>query len=999
VERRLAAIVAADVVGYSKLMERDEAGTLSAVSGLINDVIKPLVSEHRGRIVKLMGDGILTEFASVVDAVTCSIAWQEKIAAGDSDLRFRIGINLGDIIIQDGDIFGNGVNVAARLEGLAEPGGICLSEIVHREVRNILDLSCDDLGEQTVKNIAEPVRVFRVLSGESRKDMPSKDFETSIGLDFSIPDCPSIAVLPFTVMSTDPEQEHFADGVTEDIITALSKVSRLLVVARNSTFVYKGRAVDVKQVSREQGVRYVLEGSVRSAGGRVRVTAQLIDATTGLHIWAERYDRELQDIFAVQDEITREIVVAMDVQLREGEQHRVWSSGTKNLEAWECVRLATDAALGGSADAQPRARELLDRALELDPGYAIAWAMRAWLHFTEADVGGGLSNKEQFENAQASAFRCARQALKIDPDCAEAYGILALTHLNAGEHDKAMEMTEKAIALAPNNAEILGGVASAVMRKSGQPERGAEMVKKAMRLSPFYRPGLLRALGNNYRLSGRLEEAVACYKESLKRESGYLAAYVNLVSALGELERPDDAKDAIRKIYELEPNFSVEAYVKGLSYRNKSDLERIKNGLIKAGLRDDTNEQSSIYGRDKLSIAVLPFTNMTGDPEQEYFSDGITEDIITELSRFSVLFVVARHSSFAFKGEKVDIKDMGQKLGVQYVVEGSVRRAGNRVRITAQLIEAETGTHIWADRYDRELEDIFAVQDEVTRNIVGVLPGRVQDSVAERASRKRTENMKAYELLLHGKSVRDSFSAEDTLRARQLFEKAIKLDPHYAKAHAYLADTYFMDLCMGVATTDAAQMSLRHARQAIALDSSDVANHDQLGFAYIGAGMWEDAEVQFDSAVSKVATEAEPMTWIGYGQLMLGRSLQARDMVLSAKRLDPLHPPSFDWVLGQACYFAKLYDDAVRALTDRALLNSFAYACLAGAYGHLDREIEARTTLDSFVKERHREFHSRNIVIEEDTVSALAGGYRAVWRKQTDWDHLTDGLRKAGLSD
>ena len=996
-ERRLAAIIAADVVGYSKLMEQDDAGTLATLSRLIKDAIEPLIAEHRGRIVKLMGDGILAEFASVVDAVSCSLAWQKKLSEDESSLQFRIGINLGDIILQDNDIFGNGVNVAARLEGLADPGGICMSEAVHREVKSVLDLSCDDLGELTVKNITEPVRAFRVLIGGPVNQKPSKAFEESIGLDFSIPDYPSLAVLPFTVMSKDPEQEYFADGVTEDIITALSKVSRLLIVARTSTIVYKGSAVDVKKVSRDQGVRYVLEGSVRSSGGRVRVTAQLIDATTGLHMWADRYDRVLEDIFAVQDEITREIVTAMDVQLREGEQHRVWARGTQDLEAWECVRLATDAVLGGTLEERPRARELIGRALELDPNYAIAWAMRAWLHFTEADVGGGIGNQAQFDEAQASAFDCGRRALELDPDCADAYGILALTHLNAGEHDLAMEMTEKAISLAPNNAEILGGVASAVMRKCGKPERGAELVRRAMRLSPFYRPGLLRALGNNYRLSGRLEEAIACYRESLKRESGYLAPYVNMVSALGELGRPDDANEAISKIYELEPNFSVSSYVKGLSYRNDADRQRIKDGLVKAGLVDDTVTQPVNAALDKLSIAVLPFKNMTGDPDQDYFSDGIAEDILIELSRFPVLFVVARHSAFSFKGEALDVKEIGRKLDVQYIVEGSVRRAGNRVRITAQLIDAETGTQIWANRYDRELDDIFALQDEVTRTIAGVLPGRVQNSVAERASRKRTENMKAYELLLHGKAVRDSFSAQDTLRARQLFEKAIALDPNYAKAHAYLADTYFMDLCMGVAPENAAKLSLQHARRAMELESGDIANHDQLGFAYIGAGMWQEAESLFDDSAVKVATEAEPMTWIGYGQLMLGRAERARELVLNAKRLDPLHPPSFDWVLGQACYFSNQYEEAVQALTRRALLNSFAYACLAGAYGFLERSAEASRALESFVDERKKELESRGIVIEQVNVSSLAGGYGEVWRKPSDWEHLFAGLRMAGL--
>jgi TolB-like protein/predicted TPR repeat methyltransferase len=587
-ERRLAAILAADVAGYTALMGADEAGTLERLTGLRQDFLEPLIGDHHGRVVKLMGDGILVEFASVVDAVACALAWQAGVAERDGALKFRIGINLGDVIVEGEDIHGDGVNVASRLEGLAEPSGICLSSDAYRQARGKIEAEFEDLGEQELKNVAEPVRVYRLVVEKAYQATqvatPESAFEAEIGLDFSVPDYPSIAVLPFTVMSADPEQEFFADGVTEDIITALSKISRLLVVARNSTFTYKGKAVEVKRVSREQGVRYVLEGSVRKSGNRVRVTAQLIDANTSLHLWADRYDRDLEDIFAVQDEITREIVTALDVQLREGEQHRVWSRGTKNLEAWECVRLATDDVLGGSAEAQPRATELIERALALDPDYAIAWVMRGWLYFTEADVGGGLGDRERFEKAQAGAFRCGRRALELDPDCADAYGMLALTHLNAGEHDLAMEMSEKAISLAPNNVELLGGVASAVMRKSGQPERGAELVKKAMRLCPFYRPGMLRALANNYRLSGRLEEAVACYRESLKRETGYLAAYVNLASALGELGRQEEAREAAREVLRQEPQFSISAYAKGLSYRNPADLERIVEGLRQAGL-------------------------------------------------------------------------------------------------------------------------------------------------------------------------------------------------------------------------------------------------------------------------------------------------------------------------------------------------------------------------------------------------------------------------------
>jgi adenylate cyclase len=584
--RRLAAILAADVAGYSGLMGADETGTLAALKACVSAVLEPEIARHDGRVVKHMGDGLLAEFPSAVQAVECAVSIQHRMthrdASEDRRIRFRIGINLGDVIAEDDDIFGDVVNIAARLEAVAEAGGICISGPVFDQVRTKMDQAFDNLGEKRLKNISTPVRVYRVASGTR----PRTAFEASIGLDFTIPDVPSIAVLPFTVMSADPEQAFFADGVAEDIITALSKISRLMVVSRNSTFTYKGRAVDVKQVSREQGVRYVLEGSVRKGGSRVRVSAQLIDAQTGLHLWAERYDRELADIFAVQDEIVREIVTALDVKLREGEQHRVWATGTRNLEAWECVRLATDAVLGGATEERARATRLIERALELDPDYPTAWAMRAWLHFNEADVGGGLGDRTRFEEAQAAAFRCGHRALDLDPGYADAYGILALTHLNAREHDKAIEMAEKAIALDPNSAENLGGVATAVMTKSGRAERAIELALRAMRLCPFYRPGMLRALGMAYRASGRLEEAVTCYRESLKREAGFLSAHVNLASALGELGWQEEAREAAREVLLREPAFSIEAYVGGLSYRNPADIERIAQGLRAAGLPD-----------------------------------------------------------------------------------------------------------------------------------------------------------------------------------------------------------------------------------------------------------------------------------------------------------------------------------------------------------------------------------------------------------------------------
>jgi len=582
VERRLAAIVAADLIGYSNLMEQDEAGTLSAMSHVLESTIEPLVSEHNGRIVKLMGDGILAEFGSVLDAVKCAVAWQEKMKRDEINLQFRIGINLGDIIFQGGDIFGTGVNVAARLEALADRGGICVSGAVHSEVKNKLEVTFEDLGLQTVKNISEQIRAYRV---------------------------------------------------------------------------------------------------------------------------------------------------------------------------------------------------------------------------------SGLSS---------------------------------------GQHD------------------VLQTKAS--------------------------------------------------------------------------------------------------------------------NSLP-----------------DKPSVAVLPFENMSGDSSKAFLSDGISEDIIIGLSRFKTLFVIARNSSFSFKGAHVDIKDVGRKLGVQYIVEGSVRQAGNRVRVTAQLIEAATGNHVWAERYDSELKDIFDVQDEVTKSIVAVLPGQVQQDVADRSSRKPTNNMKAHELMLQAKALRDRLNVEDIAQARILLENAIALDPKYARAHMYLADTYVVDLFLGVATEGASKLSFDLSRKGAALDTNDVYIQDQLGFAYLCEGLWDDAEVQFEKTLSQIVNEAESMAWCGYAFLLLGQHQKASDVVLKATRLDPLHPPALDWILGQVHFFARRYEDVIRVLMGDALLNSMAHVFLVASYAHLGRSAEAQTALKTFISERHREFELRGIEFGENTIETLAGGYRGVWRKQEDWDHIVDGLVKAGL--
>ena len=402
---------------------------------------------------------------------------------------------------------------------------------------------------------------------------------------------------------------------------------------------------------------------------------------------------------------------------------------------------------------------------------------------------------------------------------------------------------------------------------------------------------------------------------------------------------------------------------------------------------------------EKPSIAVLPFANRSGDPEQEFFSDGITEDIIAELSRFHALFVIARNSSFRFKNSDAGIQAIGRELGVQYIVDGSVRRAGNRVRIIAQLIEAENESQIWAERFDRDLEDIFEVQDEVTSSIVAVLPGRVQDAVVDQAARKPPENMKAYELMLQGKAYRDLLSAEGNAAARSCCQKAIQLDPRYARAYMYLSDSYIVDVWLGIGGSDAQDLAMQYAREAAHLDSNDVYIQDHLGFAHLCCGFWREAEVQFGKTLSKIVNEAESMAWCGYGYVLLGNLGKARGIVIEAMRLDPLHPPTLDWILGQICFFEKNYEEVVDLMYGKALLNSLAYAFVAAAHAYLGHQESAQLALKTFISQRRSEFDSRAIEINENTVEALAGAYKVMWRNPSNWEQLTEGLRLAGLPD
>jgi len=798
VTRKLRAILSADVQGYSRLMGDDEVATFKTITEY-REIFASIVSQYNGRVVDSPGDNILSEFASVVDAVQCAVEIQKVLKAKNEELPenrrmiFRIGVNLGDVIHEDDRIYGDGVNIAARIESLADGGGICISGTAYDHIENKLALGYNFIGDHSVKNIAKPVRVYKVPMGSKdviKKTKPKLAKNAAIAvavaiilvaaaivwnsyfrtkrtepanlqkMAFSLPDKPSIAVLPLDNMSGDPKQDYLCDGISEQIIASLSQVPGIFVIARNSSFTFKGKAVKVQQVAEELGVKYVLEGSLQKSGDRLRITVQLIDAISGNHIWAHKYDRQLKDLFALQDEICMHILTSLRVKLTEGDQARNFGVGTKNIEAYLKVMKGLILYQTRTREGTIKGIQLFKEAISLDPEYANAYVLLGWAHEQVAIYGFTKSPGDSWKEA----FKSVQTALNLDNNNASAHALKGfLLVVLKNKLEEGILEGEKAVALAPGSADVnavFGMILTyskqyaaaipklkeairqnpfppdwyvpvflKIFRMSGQYDdesfstmkwalgrdpnnlnalstyswilgcagkytEAIETSKKAIRLSPkppfFYQINL----GLNYFLAERYEEAIVSFKEGLSKAPNFPKGNFGLIATYIQLGRDEEANKLTAKFLKENPGISGKKWLDESAFKNAGDRERFAEAFRKVGLMEKKPDSETSEDKaspplpDKPSIAVLPFMNNSGNPKEDYLCDGITDQIITSLSRTPKLFVIASNSTFTYKGKPVKIQQVRKDLGVRYVLEGSVQKLGDRVRITAQLIDA-----------------------------------------------------------------------------------------------------------------------------------------------------------------------------------------------------------------------------------------------------------------------------------------------------------------------
>jgi adenylate cyclase len=980
-KRKLTAILSADVEGYSRLMGDDEESTVRTLTAY-REVFFTLIQQHNGKVLDSHGDSLLAEFVSVVDAVQCGVAVQKEISARNSELpenrkmQFRIGINLGDVIQEEGRIYGDGVNIAARLEGLAKPGGICISKTAFDHIESKLPYGYEFLGDQTVKNIAKPVGAYRVLmqprvtvAGEPAKEKrspvrrmpilvgaaavvalviavgvwqfyarrPSEEPASIEKMLYSLPDKPSIVVLPFDNMSKDPDQDYLVDGITDQIITGLSMIPQMFVIAKESSFSYKKKDVEVRQISEELGVQYVLEGSVQVSGNRIRITAQLIDALSGHHLWSERYDREFEDLFALQDEIMIKIMQAMQMEVT-GLGILDDQPSPASVDVFKKILKGLEYVYRWNKEDMIHGRKLYEEAIALDPEYGPVHRLLAWTHYHDFNYRFSESPIKSLKKAE----EIANKAFSLGDD--KACALLSLIYLMNRQYEKAVIIGEKGLATSSNWAHYYAHF-SGILSCVGRDREAISMIEKAIRLNPVTPFWYFGNASICYFNAGYYEKALEVAKKSIQKNPNYADGWFIQAASYSLLGRDQEASETAQKILEKYPSVSIEWLKTLVRDKNPAREKRWLDAYRKAGIP----ENPPLKLPDKPSFAVLPFTNMSGDSEQEYLSDGFTDTIIGALSRLPNLFVIARTSSFFYKGKSVTVKQVSQELGVQYIIEGSLQKSENQLRVTVKLIDALTGGHLWSERYDRNMKDIFKVQDEIVLKITQSIGKKYDLDIQARPTLAAGtnnldayfKNLKAAKLFWWGK-----LSADNYKEVKKLCREAIALDPNFVYPYCLLTHLYQREARYGFGESPekSRERALNMAKRAVELDDSSSDAYSALGLIYYNTKQHDKALVAYRKAIELNPNNPESY-YIGWVLCYMGRAEEAIPYFKTQLQVSPKYFGGI-FAIGAAYIFMGKYENAIPYYNKSIdAIPKFwrLYIDLAACYAALGMEEESNT--------------------------------------------------------
>ena len=1035
-QRKLAVILHADVIGSTVLVQQNETLAHERIVDVFKRFSKTIES-YGGIAHEIRGDALLAEFERTSDAVSASLAFQmdnaERNEAFDDGIRpeVRVGIAIGEVIIADGTLTGPDVVMAQRVEQLAEPNGICIQGTALETIPRRLQFESTSLGKQQLKGFDDPVRVYAINTtpgteipdpeprrGSRQSTKPTANKTTLLAalaatlviagglltwlqpwqsdveradpakMAYPLPDKPSIAVLPFANMSDDKEQEYFSDGITEDIITDISKVSGLFVLARNSTFTYKGQAVKIRRVAEELGVRYVLEGSVRRAGEKIRITAQLIDALTGNHVWADRYDRDLEDVFTVQSEVARQVAKALEVTLKANENERLFQKYTTSIEAYDVFLQAKRTVDAPIKENILSGEQLFKRVIELDPDFAGGYAGLSFNYSVQ--VRFDYSETPDYHLAQT--FELANKAIEIDNSSAWGYIALGGAHLANDDPKRAVEAMQQALLLDPNGYEtnLFMGF---YLQFAGDAPRAVEHLQLALRLSPVKTVrdmafmGLAQFMNRNYAESVRvLEEMYRKYPRAGTKSVPFF-----LAAAYALLERPEKAAAVVEKQLKENPDFNLSQWQFHKRYKSEEYQTRLYSAAKKAGFPEFSKQSFP----DKPSIAVLPFNNMSNDVEQNYFADGLTEDLITDLSKVSGLFVIARNSVFTYKNKAVKIAQVASELGVRYVLEGSVRRGGDQVRINAQLIDATTGGHLWAERYDGSMADVFAMQDQVNQQIIAALS--VELSGAEKAQWAQigTNSLEAHDAYLKGWEHYLRQTPENHAIARDYFLQSLEYDSEYNRSLAALAALYWE---VHIRSWAPALRESEFVIRDTVLDYLDRALVKPTALAlvvesrvHVQHGKHEEAIATAKRALEISNSDANAQIALARALILSGRPSESYQAIDTALRLDPYGEALYLYFRGLADFGLENYASASTAFSRSFELNknyALSTAALASAYGHLGQQEKAEIAWRAYVESDFTEFFAQNVL------TALSF---FPYKHDIDKERMANGWRVAGV--